>query len=89
MPDAAGLYADAMLRASGLDDLVCATPEAFVARAVALASDPARLDALRARVRPGFDEGAICDEAGFTRRVEGAFADMFDLWRAGSARGAA
>jgi hypothetical protein len=88
-PNAAGLYVAAMLRACGLAELVCATPEAFIARAVELASDPAKLDALRARVRPGFDGGPICDEAGFTRRVEAAFAGMFDLWRAESARGAA
>jgi predicted O-linked N-acetylglucosamine transferase (SPINDLY family) len=88
-PSAAGLYVSAMLNACGLPELICATPEAFVARAVELASDPARLDAIRGRVRPGFDEGPICDEAGFTRRVEAAFGEMFDLWRAGSARGAA
>ena len=85
----AGLYASAILRACGLPELVCPTPEAFVARAVELASDLGKLDALRVRVRPGFDNGPICDEAGFTRRVEAAFGEMFDLWRAKSARGAA
>jgi predicted O-linked N-acetylglucosamine transferase (SPINDLY family) len=87
--NAAGLYADAMLSACGLPELVCPTSEAFVARAVELASDLDRLDALRARVRPGFDGGPICDEAGFTRRAEAAFGEMFDLWRAKAARGAA
>src|SRR6185312_13347675 len=88
-PNAAGLYAASLAAACGLPELVCRTPEAFVARAVELASDPHRLDALRARVRPGFDGGPIRDEAGFTRRLEAAFAGMFDLWRAKSARGAA
>ncbi|MGZ3367874.1 MAG: O-linked N-acetylglucosamine transferase, SPINDLY family protein [Caulobacteraceae bacterium] len=88
-PSAGGLYAGAMLEACGLPELVCETPEAFVDRAVELGSDPLRLDALRARVRPGFDQGPICDEACFTRRVEAAFGEMFDLWRAKAARGAA
>jgi predicted O-linked N-acetylglucosamine transferase (SPINDLY family) len=78
-----GQYVRSILESSGLHDLVCDSPEAFVARAVELASDVAGLDALRRRVRPGFDRGGCCDEAGFTRRVEAAFGEMFDLWRAG------
>jgi predicted O-linked N-acetylglucosamine transferase (SPINDLY family) len=87
--NSAGLCTSAILRACGLPELICPTPETFVARAVELASNPLALDTLRALVRTGFDEGPICDEAGFTRRVEAAFGEMFDLWRAESARGAA
>jgi predicted O-linked N-acetylglucosamine transferase (SPINDLY family) len=83
-PTIGGMYARAMLEACGLPELICQTPDEFVARAAALATDILTLNRLRARVRPGFDDGPICDEAGFTHRVEAAFAGMFDLWRARS-----
>jgi protein O-GlcNAc transferase len=81
-PSFAGLYTRNILEASGLGELVTASPEAFVATALALAGDLPRLDALRQRVRPSFERGPVCDEAGFTRRVQAAFGEMFDLWRA-------
>ncbi len=64
------------LRACGLDDLITPTLDAYVETAVALARDPARLGALRARVRPGFERSPYRDEAGFTRRLEAAFEAM-------------
>jgi predicted O-linked N-acetylglucosamine transferase (SPINDLY family) len=76
----------AILQSCGLPQLVAADADDYVARALDLIADPAALDALRARVRPGFDGGPFCDEAGFTRRVERAFGAMFDLWRSGAAR---
>lgn len=76
-----GLCVRAILEACGLPELACDSPEDFVARAVALAQDIEALNTLRARVRPGFDEGPCSDEAGFTRRVEVAFEGMFDQWR--------
>lgn len=64
------------LRACGLDALVAPTQDAYVETAVALANDPARLDALRAQVRPGFEASPYRDEAGFTRKLEAAFEAM-------------
>jgi protein O-GlcNAc transferase len=83
-PTFAGLYTRNILEASGLAELVTTSPEAFVETALALIGDLPRLDQLRLRVRPAFESGPICDEAGFTRRVEAAFCEMFDLWRAAS-----
>ena len=80
-PTLTGGYRRAMLEASGLPELIACSPDDFVARALDLAEDPARLDTLRARVRPGFEGGPICDGAAFTRRLESAFAAMFDDWR--------
>jgi predicted O-linked N-acetylglucosamine transferase (SPINDLY family) len=80
-PTSGGRCVRAILQASGLGDLVAASPEDYVALALALAGDVQRLDALRARVRSGFESGACCDETGFTRRVESAFCAMFDRWR--------
>jgi hypothetical protein len=76
-----GAYARAMLMASDLPELVTDTPQAFVERALELASDIQGLDALRARVRPAFESGRSCDEIGFTRRMEQTFGEMFLRWR--------
>ncbi len=80
-PNVGALYARAILRAVGLDELVTASPEDFVDRALELTGDLDRLNALRARVRPGFEASPICDEAGFTRNLEAAFGEMFQHWR--------
>ena len=80
-PNVGGFYARTLLKAVGLADLVATSPEDFVARGLALTEDIERLDRLRARVRPGFDNSAICDEAGFTRGLEQAFREMFERWR--------
>lgn len=87
-PTLTGAYRRAMLEAAGLPDLVATSPEDYVARALALAADVPALDALRTRVRPGFEAGGNCDGAAFTRRVEAAFAEMFDRWRSGNPRAA-
>lgn len=79
-----GLYARSIVQAAGLGELVASDPGDFVEKAVALAADPAALDALRARVQAGFDAGPCCDEAGFTRRLEGEYRAMFDAWAARS-----
>ncbi|HEY1750566.1 MAG TPA: tetratricopeptide repeat protein [Caulobacteraceae bacterium] len=77
----AGQYAKSILDAAGLPELVAGTPQAFVERALELCRDLPRLDALRSRTRPAFEASPYCDEAGFARRVEGAFGRMFDRWQ--------
>lgn len=77
-----GFYARTILQAVGLADLATTSAAAFVERALELAEDIDQLDALRARVRPGFDASLICDEAGFTRGLERAYQAMFELWQA-------
>ncbi len=64
------------LRACGLDTLIATDRNDYVAKAVALASDLAGLDALRRRVRNGFESSAYRDEAGFMRRFEGDLESM-------------
>lgn len=80
-----GDYARSILMGCDLPELVTDSPEAFVERALELTEDLRRLNALRARVRPSFEGGRVCDEVGFTRRVEQAFGQMFARWRAGAA----
>lgn len=87
-----GFYARSALEACGLPELITRSPEAFVARGLELVSDVEALDALRVRVRPSFESGPFCDEAGFTRTLENAFVAMFERWQrdqAPAARGAA
>jgi len=73
--------ASVSLRACGLDELVCDSQESYVQTAIDLAGDPQRLNALRARVRPGFDASPYRDEAGFTRRLEQALETMADAYQ--------
>jgi len=80
-PTLAGHYTSSILVASGLPELAATDPSDFVERALDLTADPMRLDALRARVRPNFEKGPVCDGAAYTARVEVAFGEMFDLWR--------
>jgi predicted O-linked N-acetylglucosamine transferase (SPINDLY family) len=80
-PTIAGHYTRSILAAAGLPELIATDADDFVELALDLTGDAGRLDALRARVRPGFEQGPLCDGAGFTRRIEAAFAEMFDLWR--------
>jgi protein O-GlcNAc transferase len=80
--DFGGAYVRSILEACGTPDLIADDAEDFVRRATQLAHDIERLDGLRARVRPGFDQGPLADEAGFTRRIEAAFEAMFDHWSA-------
>jgi predicted O-linked N-acetylglucosamine transferase (SPINDLY family) len=75
-----------VLEPLGLVDLITADWDAYVAKAVELASDVQGLNALRHRVRAAFDASPRRDEAGFTRRLESEFRDMFEHWRQGRDR---
>lgn len=61
------------LRVCGLDELVAANLDEYIANAIALAKDPQLTNAIRARVRPAFEASAWRDEAGFTRRLEAVY----------------
>ena len=78
------------LAACALPELVAQSWDDYVARAVALTADADALDAMRQRVRPGFEAGPMCDAAGFVRRLEATFRRIFEAWRgADLERGAA
>jgi protein O-GlcNAc transferase len=67
-----------LLTRAGLDDLVVATPEDFVARAAALAADRAGLAELRADLRARLAASPLCDG----RRLAAEFETVYrDLWR--------
>jgi len=76
-----GLCTSAMVKAVGLPELASDGWDDYVRRAVALTADPEALNQLRAKVRPGFDNGPLRDGIGFTRRIEAAFREMFERSR--------
>lgn len=67
-----------LLSQIGLSRLVAASGDEFVVKAVALAADLPALAALRAELRARMAASPLCDAAGFARRMENAYRD---LWR--------
>jgi predicted O-linked N-acetylglucosamine transferase (SPINDLY family) len=63
----------------GLGDLVAEDEAGYVASAAALASDPARLDAIRGTLRARFAASTLVDSARHVRELEAVYRD---LWRA-------
>lgn len=61
----------------GLTELIAEDWDDYVDRALNLTADVQALDRLRQRVRPAFEASAYRDEVGFTRRLEGAFREMY------------
>lgn len=81
----ASRVAASLLAAMGLPELVANDSADYAARAVALARDPARLAALRARLienRPG---SALFDPQAMARKLEAAYAAMYARHHAGDA----
>ncbi|MBX3111899.1 MAG: tetratricopeptide repeat protein [Fimbriimonadaceae bacterium] len=66
-PGFVGRMSAAMLRHVGHSDLVAATREDYVSKAVGLAQDPVRLRDLRGELRPALMVSPLCDAAGFAR----------------------
>ena len=66
--------------AMGLDELIAWDWDEYIDKAVAYANDIPRLAALRERVQPAFAASSLRDEAGFARRMEEAYLQMFAAW---------
>ncbi|MGD0088971.1 MAG: FkbM family methyltransferase [Planctomycetota bacterium] len=69
-----------ILSCLGLQELVAATEEEYVAKAVALAGDLSRLGNLRATLRQRMAASPLCDAAGFTHALECAYRAMWQRW---------
>ena len=61
-----------LLKNSGVEDTVAWNEEDYIAKAVALAGDPARLTALRQAIADGIRKSVLCDPRRFTRQLEAA-----------------
>jgi predicted O-linked N-acetylglucosamine transferase (SPINDLY family) len=64
----------------GLPDLAAQTPEDFVARASALATDLGRLAELRSTLRRRMEASPLMDAPRFVRRLEDAYRTMWRQW---------
>ncbi|TAN54930.1 MAG: hypothetical protein EPN20_20950, partial [Magnetospirillum sp.] len=79
----AGRVAASLLSAVGLPELITESREEYESLALALARDPARLAALRQKLRQNRHAAPLFDSAGFTRDLEAAYSRMWDTWCAG------
>lgn len=69
----AARVATSLLHAVGMPELAVGTRERYVADAIALARDPARLAALRARLEAGRASAPLFDATRFTAELEAAY----------------
>ena len=76
----AGRVGVSLLNCVGLSDLVGRDPQDYLARAAALAENPARLSGLRQRLRDTVNASPLCDGAAFARKIEAAYRDVWRTW---------
>lgn len=70
-----------LVRSAGLPEMVCATAQEYVDRAVALGREPSRLAAYRQRLA---QRGALFDMDALTRRLEQLYRQMWDEYQSGA-----
>jgi protein O-GlcNAc transferase len=75
-----GHMGETILKHLGLTEYVTESEEAYIARAVTLASDLPRLAELRATLRSRLLKSPLCDGPGFTRDLEAAYRRMWEAW---------
>lgn len=71
---------ESILRSAGLDELVAADADAYVAKAVEAAQHPERLDPLRAGLRAQVEASTLFDAKAFAADLEQAFRGMWRAW---------
>jgi predicted O-linked N-acetylglucosamine transferase (SPINDLY family) len=76
----AGRQTASMLANLDLPELIATDEAGYVARAVDLAHDTARLANLRAGLRERFRRSPLADYERFTRDLEQAFGEMWRAW---------
>ncbi|KAJ9450412.1 putative UDP-N-acetylglucosamine--peptide N-acetylglucosaminyltransferase SPINDLY [Diplonema papillatum] len=72
-----------LLTSVGCPELIAATEEQYVDIAVALATDPARLEYYRQNLQRKMASSILCDGAQFTRNVETAYCEMWHAFTKG------
>ncbi len=72
-----------LISSAGLADLVCATPDEYVARAIELGKDRDKREALRARLKAGRDTCVLFDTPLLVRSLEDLYARMWEEYTSG------
>ena len=72
-----------LITSAGLGELVCTTPEDFIAKAVELGHDKAKRDALRERLLANRDTCVLFDTPLLVSRLEGLYQQMWDEYTQG------
>ena len=78
-----GRLGSSILEGAGHPEWIANTEDEYVEKAVALAGDLPKLAALRAGLRQEMEARPLMDEAGFARKVEEAYREMFGKWARG------
>ena len=81
----ASRWSASILHALKLDDLIADTPDRFVARAAALASDAERLKTMRAVLRDRIRSSPLIDGRLRARQIERVYRAVWRRWCASSA----
>jgi protein O-GlcNAc transferase len=75
-----GRLGGSILHGVGHPEWIATSEDDYIARAVELASDIPRLAGVRATLRGQMQACPLMDEAGFARKVEGAYRGMWKAW---------
>ena len=78
-----GRLSSSILEGAGHPEWIARTEDEYIEMAVALASDLPKLVTLRGGLRKEMETGPLMDEAGFARKVEAAYLEMFEKWAQG------
>jgi predicted O-linked N-acetylglucosamine transferase (SPINDLY family) len=84
-PSFANRVAASLVTAGGAPELIAPSLEAYEALALALARDPARLAALKAKLAASRATAPLFDAERFRRHIERAYETMWEIARAGEA----
>ena len=69
-----------LLENVGLGELVSNTPEEYVEKAAALASDAELLTALHKNLRPMMQRSPLMDGKSYVREIEAMYEDVWQAW---------
>ena len=69
-----------IVESAGLPELVAGTVSEYIEKAVDLGRHPALIAEMRAGMRGRLAASTLCDTDGFTRRLEGAYRDIWRRW---------
>ena len=78
----ASRYAASLLRAIGLPELVTETQSDYEALAIELATNPAKLKAIKNKLESNRLTTSLFDTALFTKHIEAAYTEMYDRYQA-------